>query len=80
MSECHVAQLNFGRPLHALHDPRMAGFMDALAERSSGFVWRLKDDSNDATALRPFADSAMLVVFGWRWPPRIKLWMSQKCG
>ena len=45
----------------------MAGFMDnldrvnALAERSAGFVWRLKDESNNATALRPFDDPNMLV-------------------
>ena len=45
----------------------MAGFMDnldrvnAIAERSPGFVWRLKDESNNATALRPFDDPNMLV-------------------
>jgi len=63
----HLAQLNIGRPLHALDDPRMTGFMqnldrvNAIAERSPGFVWRLKDDSNNATALRPFDDPNMLV-------------------
>jgi len=67
MVETHIAQLNIGRPLHALDDPRMAAFMNnldrvnALAERSPGFVWRLKDESNNATALRPFDDPAMLV-------------------
>lgn len=67
MAETHIAQLNIGRPLHALDDPRMAGFMqnldrvNALAERSAGFVWRLKDESNNATALRPFDDPDMLV-------------------
>ena len=65
--ESHIAQLNIGRPLHPLDDPRMAGFIDnldrvnALAERSPGFVWRLKDESNNATALRPFDDPNMLV-------------------
>jgi hypothetical protein len=45
----------------------MAGFMqnldriNAIAERSSGFVWRLKDESNNATALRPFDDPNMLI-------------------
>ncbi|MBV8110669.1 MAG: DUF3291 domain-containing protein [Hyphomicrobiales bacterium] len=67
MTSAHIAQLNIGRPLHALDDPRMDGFMDnldrvnALAERSPGFVWRLKDESNNATALRPFDDPKMLV-------------------
>jgi hypothetical protein len=63
----HIAQLNIGRTLYPLDDPRMAEFMNnldrvnALAERSPGFVWRLKDESNNATALRPFDDPAMLV-------------------
>ena len=46
----HVAQLNIGRALYPLDDPRMAGFMNALAainaiaDRSPGFVWRMKDE------------------------------------
>jgi len=50
-----IAQLNIGRARHALDDPRMAEFMDnldrvnAIAERSPGFVWRLTGDGNDAT-------------------------------
>ena len=45
-----VAQVNIARPLHPLDDPRMASFVDAIetvnaiAERSDGFVWRLKGD------------------------------------
>src|SRR5208283_86329 len=67
MAESHVAQLNIGRPLHSLDDPRLADFMNnldrvnAIAERSPGFVWRLKDESNNATAVRPFDDPNMLV-------------------
>ena len=47
----HVAQLNIGRALYPLDDPRMAGFMNALAainaiaDRSPGFVWRMADES-----------------------------------
>jgi hypothetical protein len=55
----HVAQLNIGRARYPLDDPRMAGFMNALAaindiaERSPGFVWRMKDDSGaGATDIR----------------------------
>jgi hypothetical protein len=45
----------------------MAEFIDnldrvnAIAERSEGFVWRLKDESNNATAIRPFPDPDMAV-------------------
>ncbi|WP_290779037.1 DUF3291 domain-containing protein [Hoeflea sp.] len=53
----HVAELNIARPRYPLEDERMAGFtnnldrINALAERSSGFVWRLTGDGNDATDL-----------------------------
>ena len=35
--------------------------INALAERSEGFVWRLKDESNNATAIRRGADPTMAV-------------------
>jgi hypothetical protein len=63
----HLAQLNIGRFRYPTDDPRMAGFMNALdlvnglAERSKGFVWRLKDDSGNATNFRPFPDQQMAV-------------------
>ena len=63
----HIAQLNIGRFRFPTDDPRMAGFMtnldrvNALAERSQGFVWRLKDESNNATAIRPATDPTMAV-------------------
>src|SRR5271170_4992742 len=63
----HIAQLNIGRFRHPTDDPRMAAFMknldriNALAERSDGFVWRLKDESNNATAIRPATDPTMAV-------------------
>lgn len=51
----------------------MAGFMDnldrvnAIAERSDGFIWRLKDDSGNATAIRPFPDENMALNLSvWR--------------
>jgi hypothetical protein len=67
MSAYHIAQLNVGRFLYPTDDPRMAEFMsnldriNALAERSDGFVWRLKDESNNATAIRPDDDPTMAV-------------------
>jgi hypothetical protein len=63
----HLAQLNIGRFRHPTDDPRMADFMNALdlvnglAERSDGFVWRLKDESGNATNFRPFSDLQMAV-------------------
>ena len=62
-----LAQLNIGRLRYALEDPRMADFVDNLdrvngiADRSEGFVWRLKDDSGNATSIRAFDDARIIV-------------------
>jgi Domain of unknown function (DUF3291) len=54
----HLAELNIAKPRFPLDDPRMADFVNnldrvnAVAERSPGFVWRLKGDGNDATDIR----------------------------
>jgi hypothetical protein len=64
----HVAQLNIGRIRYETDDPRMADFMDnlervnAIAERSPGFVWRYKDDSGNATDTRPFPHDARMLI------------------
>ncbi len=61
----HLAELNIGKFRFPTWDARMAGFMDnldrvnALAERSDGFVWRLKGDNNNATDLRVGDDCAV---------------------
>jgi hypothetical protein len=50
-----IAQLNVGRAVAPLDTSTMAGFMtqldeiNALAERSPGFVWRLKGESGNNT-------------------------------
>ena len=62
----HLAELNIGKFKYPTSDTRMSGFMNnldrinALAERSEGFVWRLKaDGSNNATDLRVGDDYAV---------------------
>lgn len=64
----HLAELNIGRLRYPIDDPRSADFADnldlvnGLAERSEGFVWRLKDDaSGDATKFRPYDDPNVIV-------------------
>jgi hypothetical protein len=65
----HLAQLNIGRIRYDLDDPRMAGFtnnldlVNAMADRSAGFVWRHIDDSGKAIETRPFADPRIIVNF-----------------
>jgi len=54
-SEWHVAQINVGTIKYPQDDPRMSGFMNrldeinALAERSPGYVWRMQSESGNAT-------------------------------
>ncbi|MEX0696986.1 MAG: DUF3291 domain-containing protein [Dongiaceae bacterium] len=63
----HLAQINVGRPLYPLDDPRIAEFIDnldavnALAERSPGFVWRLQDDSGNATQISAYEDPTIIL-------------------
>lgn len=63
----HLAQLNIGRLVAPLDDPRLEPFVsnldavNALAEKSPGYVWRLQTDEGDATALRPYPDPDVIV-------------------
>lgn len=67
MSGYHVAEVNIGRIRAELNDPIMAGFVErleeinALADTSPGFVWRLQTNDGNATYFRPFADDRMLL-------------------
>ena len=61
----YLAELNIGKFKYPTSDAHMAGFMNnlervnALAERSEGFVWRLKGDNGNATDLRVGDDYAV---------------------
>lgn len=63
----HIAQINIARMLAPLDTLQMADFVanldriNALAEGSPGFIWRLKGEGNDATTLRPFPDDWLIV-------------------
>jgi len=58
----HLAELNIATSVADLDDPVMAGFMTALdavnavAEKSPGFVWRLKDETGNATGIKGDGD------------------------
>jgi hypothetical protein len=67
MSNYHLAQLNIARLLAPIDSPQLADFVanldriNALAEESPGFIWRLKTDEGNATALRPLEDENLIV-------------------
>ena len=66
-SPMHLAQLNVGRLRAPINDPIIDDFrinlarVNVLAEISGGFVWRLQDDSGDATAIKPFGDELAII-------------------
>jgi hypothetical protein len=62
----HLAQVNIARMKAPLEDEVMSGFVarlaeiNALADRSPGFVWRLQTPEGNATYLRPYPDERIL--------------------
>jgi hypothetical protein len=69
-----LAQVNVARMLAPLSDPLMAEFVaqldiiNAIADSSPGFIWRLQTPEGNATALKPYDDDLILV--------NLSLWAS----
>ena len=70
----HLAQINIGRLRAPIDDPLIIEFrnalqeINALAERSPGFVWRLQTEEGDATALHPTGEELVI--------PNMSVWDS----
>jgi Domain of unknown function (DUF3291) len=66
-SSYHLAQFNIARILVEFDHPIMRDFVanldpiNAIAERSPGFVWRLQTDAGNATAVRPYNDNRIAI-------------------
>ena len=62
----HLAQVNIARMRGPLDSAVMAEFaarideINAVADRSPGFVWRLQDGAGSATYVRPYDDDRIL--------------------
>ncbi len=63
--------MNIAKLAAPLDSPQLVDFVanldrvNALAEQSPGFVWRLQSDEGDATALRPFGDDYIVNLSVW---------------
>lgn len=74
MSLYELAQMNIATMREPLESPGMADFVanldriNALAESSPGFVWRLQTEDGDATALRPLGDDVLINLSVWDSP------------
>ena len=72
MSAYELAQLNIALMKEPLESPGMADFVanldriNALAESSPGFVWRLQTEEGDATALRPMGEETLVNISVWK--------------
>ncbi len=71
MSAHELAQMNVARLRAPLDSPQLADFVGALdrinavADRADGFVWRLQDDSGNATALHPMGEDIIVNMSVW---------------
>ena len=67
MSGYHLAQINIARMLAPIDNAVMADFVaqlppiNALADGSPGFVWRLQTESGDATSVKVYDDDMIIV-------------------
>jgi hypothetical protein len=72
MSDFHIAELNVGRLKHDINDPRVADFVNnlnrvnAAAERSEGFIWRLQDEDG-SSACMSVSDDPLII-------PNLSVW------
>ena len=65
--EFNLAQVNIGKLIAPIDSPVMRDFVanldpiNALAEKSTGFVWRLKDYGTSASVIKIFDDDFMII-------------------
>jgi len=67
LSAHHLAQVNVTQAKADMDSDLMQGFVsrldeiNTLADCAEGFIWRLKEDSGSATAIRVFDDPLLLI-------------------
>jgi len=71
VSAYHLAQLNIAKMKFPIDAPELADFVarlediNALADESPGFVWRLQTDDGDATAIDHFGPDSLINMSVW---------------
>ncbi|QIQ02702.1 DUF3291 domain-containing protein [Streptomyces liangshanensis] len=82
MTAYELAQVNIARLKYPLDSAELKDFVDALdpvnavADESAGFVWRLQSDSGNATDVPVFGDAWLIVNLSvWRDVEALKAFM-----
>jgi hypothetical protein len=81
MAQYQLAQMNVARLRAPLDSPQLADFVGALdrinaiADHSAGFVWRLQDEAGNATALRPMGEDVIVNMSVWRDPQSLQAYV-----
>ena len=71
MNTYHIAQLNIAKLLAPIDSPQLSDFVanlvriNALAEDSPGFVWRLQTEEGDATGIDYFGSDRIANLSVW---------------
>jgi Domain of unknown function (DUF3291) len=72
MTDFHIAELNVGHLKHDINDPRVADFVNnlnrvnAAAERSEGFIWRMQDEAGSSVSMSVSEDPLII--------PNLSVW------
>lgn len=67
MKDFNLAQINIAQARDSMESETMKGFVDrldeinALADKSPGFMWRLQTEEGDATSIQAFEDPNLIV-------------------
>ena len=84
MQKYQIAQINIAKARDAIDSVEMKGFVDrldeinALADKSPGFVWRLQTEDGDATSIQAFDDPMFIVNLSvWESIESLKLFVYQ---
>ncbi|GIF02845.1 DUF3291 domain-containing protein [Actinoplanes siamensis] len=83
MSAFHLAQINTARLRAPLEDPSMAEFaagltlMNELADRSPGFVWRMRGENGDGTIAAPTDPGRIYTLSVWESPEHLRAYAYQ---
>ena len=72
MNKFQLAQLNIAKMKYPIDSPELRDFVDnldninALADDSPGFIWRLQTDEGDATGIDFFGDDTLVNMSIWK--------------